>query len=56
MWVSPDFSKLILLSFDYSKVNRIQLLQAKSFGNHSHSDSKVEEQLFFFEKVNRNIV
>ena len=56
LWVSPDFSKLILLSFDYSKVNRIQLLQTKSFGNHSHSDSPVEEQFFFFEKVNTNIV
>ena len=54
MWVSPDFSKLILLSFDYSKVNRFQLLQAKSFGNHSHSDSHVE-QFFFFEKVNIEI-
>ena len=48
LWLSPDFSKVLLLSFDYSKVTRIPLLPTKSHSN----DSLAEEQFFFFEKVN----
>ena len=51
LWLSPDFSKLIVATFDYGKVSRIPLLQTQSFGNHSPT----QEPFFFFEKVNMMI-